>query len=79
MIHSHRWNHGDLLASAGAIQEAARRGDLDAMHTALCLQQTDLTVHIHAERSGRPRLTPAVRPVVVDGREHLGPTGAAER
>ena len=71
MIHSDRRTHGHLLTCAVALQDAARRGDVDGVHTALCLLQTALSTHVQAERSQLPGLAPAARQVVVDGQEHL--------
>lgn len=64
-------SHLDLLDRAAALETAAVREDLRAVHTELCALRNELVAHLHGELSEVEVLGPASRRVVEGGQAEL--------
>lgn len=63
--------HLDLLDAARALERAALRNDLDAVHRELCQLRNALARHVVAERQELQGLSPVSRRVALQGQERL--------
>jgi hypothetical protein len=64
-------SHVELLALASQIRAAARSADVASVHTSLCRLQTELLVHVHAERPQIAQLPVSARSILLDGQARL--------
>lgn len=64
-------SHLDLLRRATALELAATRGDVDAVHTELCALRNALVEHVLQEESVTEQLSPVLKDMVHRGQRRL--------
>jgi hypothetical protein len=64
-------SHLDLMVAVGLIRDAARHGDVDGLHVALCRLRNDLAGHVTVEALAVEELSGAAADSVRRGQRHL--------